>query len=80
MNLYLISQTENEDFDTYDALIVCAESEEKARMITPNSEKFQYSIWGSVWCSDPKFVTVEYLGIADEKITREIILSSFNAG
>lgn len=80
MNLYLISQKENNDYDTYDAMIVCADNEEEARNITPEDDNSFPSLMWSSWCSSPEQVSVEYLGIADEKITREIILSSYNAG
>ena len=80
MNLYLISQTQNENYDTFDALVVCAENEEDARNITPEDDNsFPAFMWSS-WCDSPDEVTVEYLGIASDKITKEIILSSFNAG
>lgn len=36
MNLYKLSQTINEDYDTYDSAIVCAENEEEARHIHPS--------------------------------------------
>ena len=79
MNLYLISQTQNENYDTFDALIVCAENEEDARNITPDADNY-FSSKHSNWCDSPDEVTVEYLGIASSKITKEIILGSFNAG
>lgn len=40
MNLYLISQDVNNDYDTYDSAVVAAESEEEARGIT-NLQKMQ---------------------------------------
>ena len=80
MNLYLISQSENNNYDTYDAMIVCAENENDARNITPEDDNSFPSFMWSDWCSSPEQVTVEYLGIADGNITREIILSSFNNG
>lgn len=36
MNLYLISQDVNRAYDTYDAAVVAAESEEEARRIHPH--------------------------------------------
>ena len=80
MNLYLISQTENEGYNTYDSAVVCAETEEKARMIHP------YIIdWGGgdemygTWC-DAEDVKVELIGSAvlGTKLP-EVICSSFNA-
>lgn len=37
MNLYLISQSKNTDYDTYDSAVVCAESETQAKLMHPNS-------------------------------------------
>ena len=37
MNIYLISQTENTGYDTYDSAVVCAENEEEARTTHPNT-------------------------------------------
>lgn len=36
MNLYIISQDINNDYDTYDSAVVCAEDEEDAREIHPS--------------------------------------------
>ena len=38
MNLYLLTQDVNMDWDTYDSVIVCAESEEEAVKIHPNGD------------------------------------------
>ena len=35
MKLYKISQDENNEYDTFDSAIVCAESEEEAKKIHP---------------------------------------------
>lgn len=35
MNIYLIWQTVNRGYDTYDSVVVCAESEEDAKTIYP---------------------------------------------
>jgi hypothetical protein len=37
MNLYLITQQENRDYDTYDSAVVAAKSEQDARSINPSS-------------------------------------------
>ena len=37
MKLWLISQTENEGYDTYDSAVVAAETENAARLIHPSS-------------------------------------------
>lgn len=36
MNLYLLSQTVNNDYETFDSCVVCANNEYEARMIHPS--------------------------------------------
>jgi hypothetical protein len=80
MNLYLISQEENNEYDTYDSAVVCAESEEEARNINPSIFGWPTSVIAcTAWCTDPAQVTVKYLGEAHTDIERgSIICSSFN--
>lgn len=47
MNLYLISQTINEGYDTYDSAVVAAESEDEARKIHPSP--FVTHVTDEVW-------------------------------
>ena len=78
MNIYLISQSENNDYDTYDSAVVYAKDEEEAKTVNPGGE---YGQSQSTWCSSPDKVTVELMGEANEDIKEKgIILSSFNAG
>jgi hypothetical protein len=37
MNLYLLTQNENTGYDTYDSLVVIADTEEEARYIVPGA-------------------------------------------
>jgi len=91
--LYLISQNENTDYDTYDSMIVCAENKESAIFMNPsknylwhdNAWWFQYSNGTEREENDdswtlPKNLKVKEIGIADEKLEYGIILASFNAG
>ena len=78
MNIYLISQYENENYDTFDSAIVAAETEEKARNILPSREG--WTPCDGTWCSSPEVVIVKYLGVAAEGIEAGCILGSFNAG
>lgn len=82
MKLYHISQTENDDYDTYSDLVVCAESEDEARLIHPS--QYKENPWAddvySSWCKSPDQVTVEYLGEAAEHLEKGIICASFHAG
>ena len=94
MNIYKISQTVNNDYDTYDSAVVVASSPEEAQWIHP-SEYYRY-INGvlhfvytdevaphryersSCWCH-PSDVQVEYIGTT-ELPASTVICASFNAG
>lgn len=78
MNLYLISQTENEDYDTYDSAVVRAKSEDDARLMHPSGHAGPWD--RNTWCRSPDAVTVEKIGTAEKGAKRGIVLASFNAG
>jgi hypothetical protein len=81
MNLYVISQTANDDYDTYDSAVVAAESEDEARMIHPNriidwdGEPKDFDTWTAA-----KNVKVELIGQAVTGVEMSIIVASFRAG
>lgn len=55
MNLYLLSQTQNQSYNTYDSAVVAAESEEHARATHPSSsDKIRANMEEDVWeeCTD----------------------------
>jgi len=81
--LYLLTQDRNIGYDTYDSAIVCAESEDEAKMIHPCDYKNNWngerdSIFDS-WCA-AKDVDVKLIGLAAPSIKKGVVLSSFNAG
>ena len=78
MKLYLISQTRNNDYDTYDSAVVAAESEKEAAAIHPSGKKLG-GVIVSTWV-DRDYVAVKYIGEADFQIKRGVILASYNAG
>ncbi len=84
MNLYLISQTHNQGYDSFDSAVVCAESKKSARLTHPSTYS-RYDNWDGetnlfgAWC-DARFVTVQLLGKAEPGITKGVVCSSFNAG
>lgn len=84
--IWLISQDENTGHDTYDAAVVCAVSEEKARLIHPctylNRDPWIQEYIGDDhgWCRYPSAVTVRLLGIAEDDAETGVVLASFNAG
>ena len=82
MKLYLLSQDDNNDYDTYDSIVVCAESEEDARTIAPNGELYveePNNIY-TTWAFKASSISCEEIGIANENQQRGVIIASFNAG
>ncbi len=77
MKLYLISQVENDDYDTYDSAVVAAESEDEARLIRPGGTE-----WGCAyeWAKSPAAVSVKLIGEAVEGVEPGVVLSGFNVG
>jgi len=85
MNLYLIKQDINNDYDTYDSAVVAAPDEEAARKMHPNGNNTAYepvSRLGRPGCTgtwaSPEHVSVEYLGTTER--AAGVICASFNAG
>ena len=80
MNLYLISQKENDDYDTYDSAVVCAESAEAASMTRPSGSDWDgKSKQYDDWCAATK-VSVKLIGVAVDGSTPGVVCASFNAG
>ena len=83
MNIYLLEQSENNDYDTHDSLVVIAENEEEAKKIHPDSDGWTNNYWNT-WASSPDKVKCTFLGKASkeciEKAHGNIVLASFNAG
>jgi len=79
MKLFLISQTENQGYDTFDSAVVCADVAESARSMCPSGSNS--SPFGSYsWCSSPDQVDVKYIGEAADGMQSGVICSSFNSG
>lgn len=80
MNLYLVKQDENTDWDTYDSFVCAAETEDDARNLVPD----EFTSFGdslSSWCSSPDKATVTLIGVAVKNVEEgEILCASFNAG
>jgi hypothetical protein len=85
VNLYLISQDINNDYDTYDSAVVCAENEHEARCVHPGEKnikdwKEDDSCYDWVIFSQIKGIKVEFIGVADKSIKKGVVIVSFNAG
>ena len=79
--LYLLSGQCN-DYDTFDSCVVCAYSEEEAKLIRPDGES-----WDDLsnpcyksWDHSIDDIHVETIGLANANVEIGIVISSFNAG
>jgi hypothetical protein len=83
MKLWLITQSTNRGYDTYDSAVVAAEDEESARKTYPGGDTEES--WpdkiesGSGWTL-PVNVTATYIGEAEEGTEAKVICASYNAG
>lgn len=77
MKLYYLWQDENNDYDTYDSCVVCAESEEEAKKIHPDGDG---NFKRCTWASCPENVKCELIGIATDNVEKGVVIASFNAG
>ncbi len=77
MKLFLISQSANNGYDTYDSAVVCAETEDEARHIHPGGG---HDWAADTWCRNPSDVDVVLIGEAIEQLLKGVVLTSFNAG
>jgi hypothetical protein len=94
MKLWKISQTENDNYDSYDSAVVAAEDEATARAIHPEigledtsdmmegllkSWKREAEASYGSWCKHPDQVTVEYIGEAKPGTKMGVIVVSYRS-
>jgi len=79
MNIYLISQDQNDDYDTFDSAVVIAPNEEAARRMHPCGGTRYWKETLPTWCDSPDVVKVELIRITHETTSR-VVCASFNAG
>lgn len=86
MKLFKISQTINNDYDTFDSAIVCAVDEFAARRIHPiegwgcHGREVAWQKEQGCWAKSADDVQVEEIGIAKDGAEEGVVLASFNAG
>ena len=93
LKLWLISQTENGSYNTFDSAVVAADTAEQARLIHPGGGGVDYwayhidkdnspEFFATDWATKPENVTVKLIGVANpfEVTNGEVVCSSFNAG
>jgi hypothetical protein len=90
VKLWLVSVKEHLGWDTYDSMVVAAETEDQARRIHPHGEDFLWDDgWkhkgqpiraDDSWVDNPDDLIVECIGTAIEETEAGVILASYNAG
>lgn len=75
MKLYLVTRTDDVEYDEYDARVVAAHDEEDARTMLVDAVDCGYGAWVKLQQVDS--LRVEYLG--DTAHSRGIVLDSFTA-
>lgn len=89
MKLFLVSQSVNNGYDTYDSFVAVAENEEQARHTHPDGGTLTEfpdghpRTWRYDWVENPDDVAVLYLGEYSpnpDDNDSPIICASFNAG
>lgn len=78
MKLWMLKQTDNTGYDTFDSAIVAAEDSDSARKIHPSEHG--WDTWTNSWAISWEKVTATYIGEAAVGIEAGVILGSFNAG
>lgn len=81
MNLYLLSQSSETGYDTYDSCVVAAMTSRQAKTFHPGGYLTkEMSSNSGTWPSDVKKITAEKIGVADPSLKPGVIIASFNAG
>jgi len=94
--LWLLTQTRNKGYDTYDSCVVAAASADEAKKIHPRGDRFwdgggwadkdgnRSPSWmssdGFGWARDADDVTATLIGVANSSIKPGVLCASFNAG
>lgn len=85
LKIYLISQSVNYDYDTYDSAVVVARNKYFARRTHPdgnlikNESELRKQNTGS-WVNKFSDITIKEIGTANAKQLAGVICASFNAG
>lgn len=80
MNLYLLTQTDNAGYDTYDSCVVAAPDEDTARCLHPGGYDWDSFGGSGTWAFYPSTVKAQLIGVAVEGTAAGVVLASFNAG
>ena len=85
MNIYLLRQDINRDWETYDSAIVSAENEDEARNIHPQLivDKFTKDVWENSeyygWVRRDQIHLIKVKLIGKSFVEKGLVLASFRA-
>ncbi len=94
LKIYLLTQTDNRGYDTYDSCVVAAPSAAVARIMHPRGDRawngrgWSYTDGTASWvgCDEagwayhPDNVTIEEIGVTLADAAPRVVCASFNAG
>ena len=87
--LYLVKRTDEVTWDEYDSFVVCAESENEARRVSPDGMMFfednmseqSKRYFKSGWTDKIETLEVSCIGLASVSLeNHQVICASYNAG
>lgn len=82
MKLFMLSQDENNDYDTFDSCVVVAVDAEQAGTIHPQGGVYPHRDWDNgLWAKTPASVNAVEIGTPkDGMACGTVVIASFNAG
>lgn len=93
LKLFKVTQKENNDYDTYNSIIVCAIDKARARVIYPSVHcsyvwkrkvgwvnEEEVKVQSDNWANELRNTRVVEIGIATENMKEGVVLASYNAG
>jgi hypothetical protein len=81
MKLFLLTQMDNNTYDTFDSILVCAENEDDAVTIDPYGDPYvEGADYFTSWAKKASSIICEEIGEANDKHARGVIIASYNAG
>jgi hypothetical protein len=83
LKLYKVTQDSNNEWDSYQGIIVAAYNEQDARSIHPSGEWPRNDAYSYDWVAEKEvdnLLTVQYLGVADKSVKRGVLLTDFLNG
>lgn len=79
MKLWLLTQSDNKRYNTYDSCVVAANTEQEAKEIHPR-EQDGWKYHRSSWANSPETVKAICIGTANDGTNAGLVIASFNAG